>query len=55
MVPTPRSRSYTGTGIALGAGLGIVFGLLLLPTWWWGPLIGAVAGLLVGAVVDSRR
>lgn len=46
--------AWTGTGIALGAALGILVGLLLFDDWWLGPVIGAVVGLLVGAIADAQ-
>jgi hypothetical protein len=46
--------AWTGTGIALGAGLGIIGGLLLLENWFFGPIIGASVGLLIGAIVDAQ-
>lgn len=46
--------SRTGIGMALGAGLGMAFGLIGLNYWWLGPLIGVAVGLIVGAIMDSR-
>lgn len=46
--------AWTGTGIALGAALGIIGGLLLLENWFFGPVIGAAVGLLIGAIVDAQ-
>ena len=47
--------AWTGSGIALGAALGIIFGLLLLgDSWFFGPAIGAAVGLLIGAIVDAQ-
>lgn len=47
--------AWTGSGIALGAGIGIIFGLLLLgDSWFFGPAIGAAVGLLIGAIVDAQ-
>lgn len=43
-----------GVGMAVGAGLGLVFGLLLFDGWWVGPMIGVGLGLVVGAVVDLQ-
>ncbi len=37
------------------AALGILIGLLLLEEWWYGPIIGAAVGLLIGAIVDAQR
>ncbi len=42
----------TGLGVTFGAACGLVLGQLLLSDWWMGPLLGAVVGLLVGAVAD---
>lgn len=46
--------AWTGTGIAFGAALGILVGLLLFDDWWLGPVIGAVVGLLIGAIADAQ-
>lgn len=43
-----------GVGMTVGAGLGLVFGLLLFDGWWVGPMIGVGLGLVVGAVVDLQ-
>jgi purine-cytosine permease-like protein len=40
--------------MALGAGLGMVFGLIGFDDWWLGPLIGVAVGLIVGAIMDSQ-
>lgn len=40
--------------MAIGAGLGLVFGLLLFDGWWIGPMVGVGLGLVVGTVVDLR-
>lgn len=45
----------TGVGIVFGAGLGLVFGQMLFEGWWIGPMIGVVAGLVIGAIVDLLR
>jgi uncharacterized membrane protein len=50
-----QTVAYTGIGIALGAGLGVLFGMLLLDSLPLGLTMGVVAGLLVGAVVDMQR
>ena len=42
----------TGIGLVFGAALGLVFGLMLFDDWWLGPMIGVVAGLIIGAVGD---
>ncbi|MDX5400273.1 MAG: hypothetical protein LPK92_11230 [Actinomycetes bacterium] len=45
--------TYAGLGIVFGAGLGLIAGLLLVDAWWWGMLIGAMLGLVVGAIVET--
>lgn len=42
----------TGVGLVFGAALGLLFGQMLFDNWWLGPMIGVVAGLIIGAVVD---
>lgn len=45
----------TGLGIALGAGLGMLAGLLVTDdAWIWWLIVGAAAGLIIGASMDSR-
>lgn len=47
--------AWAGSGIAFGAGIGIIFGLLLLgDNWFYAPIIGASVGLLIGAIVDAQ-
>jgi hypothetical protein len=46
---------YTGYGLAMGAALGLLASTLFASEHWIAPLIGAVVGLLVGAVIDVRR
>ena len=44
---------YAGSGLAIGAAIGMIFGLLLFEDLAWGCVIGAAAGLLIGAVIDA--
>lgn len=44
-----RTELYAGGGLALGAALGLLFGLLLFENLAFGCVIGAVAGLVIGA------
>lgn len=54
-VATRRQRhSGAGTGLALGAALGILVGQFLLIDWWWGLVVGAALGLIAGAIADLR-
>lgn len=46
---------YTGSGLAIGAALGLLFGLMLFENMAFGTLIGAVLGLMVGAIIDARE
>lgn len=45
---------WVGYGLALGAGLGLVAGLLFFDAYLWPLLIGAALGLVVGAIVGLR-
>lgn len=44
-----------GSGMAVGAALGLLFGLMLMPNTFWGGLAGVAVGLVIGAIVDMRR
>jgi hypothetical protein len=54
---TSRAVSAPGTGLALGAAIGIILALLIggSPTVAFGLIIGAALGLITGAVVHTRR
>lgn len=44
-----------GFGLALGAGVGVVAGLMVTDdAWIWWLLVGAAVGLVIGAVMDSQ-
>jgi hypothetical protein len=43
-----RAVWQAGAGLAIGAALGMIFGLMLFEDVVWGTLIGAVAGLGIG-------
>lgn len=45
---------WTGVCLALGAGLGLVVGLLGIDQWWWGLIGGAAVGLVVGAALEAQ-
>ena len=49
-----RGIIYTGSGLAIGAALGIMFGLMLFENLATGAVIGAGLGLIIGAIVDAR-
>jgi uncharacterized membrane protein len=46
---------FTGSGVALGAAFGLLFGLLLFGDLAFGVIIGAAAGLVIGAVADLLK
>jgi len=51
--PQPKRRGiYTGSGIVIGAAIGLIFGFLLLENIVSGLIIGAAAGLIIGAIID---
>lgn len=51
----PQRGMFVGSGIAIGAAIGMVFGLLLSGDFL--PMVGAgvVVGLVVGAIVELQR
>lgn len=46
---------YAGSGLAVGAAIGMIFGLLLFEDLAWGCFIGAALGLLIGAAIDAYK
>jgi uncharacterized membrane protein len=46
---------YAGSGLAIGAGIGSIFGMLLFENLAMGAGFGAAMGLIIGAVIDSQR
>jgi tetrahydromethanopterin S-methyltransferase subunit C len=44
---------WNGPGAGAGVAVGLLFGMLLVPDWR-GPVVGAVLGLIVGAIADGR-
>ncbi len=47
--------AYVGTGLALGAGLGIVFGEIVFGDIGIGLTLGAGVGLTLGAALKARK
>jgi len=45
---------YAGGGLAVGAALGTIFGLLLFDEIALGAGIGAAVGLIIGAIIDAQ-
>ena len=50
-----KTAYYAGSGLAIGAAIGMVFGLMLFENLAWGCVIGAAVGLVVGAAIDAQR
>jgi uncharacterized membrane protein len=44
--------AFAGGGMSLGAAFGILFGMLLFDNPWYGPIIGAALGLMIGAAFE---
>ncbi|MBM4428875.1 MAG: hypothetical protein FJ026_00820 [Chloroflexi bacterium] len=51
----PTRYYYAGAGLAIGAGVGSVVGLLLLQNLAIAAGAGAALGLLFGAAIDAQR
>ena len=45
---------YAGSGLAIGAAIGMIFGLMLFENLAWGCVIGAAVGLVMGAAIDAH-
>jgi uncharacterized membrane protein len=52
---TRKTAYYAGSGLAIGAAIGMIFGLLLFENLAWGCVIGAAVGLVMGAAIDAQR
>ncbi|MEJ6951489.1 hypothetical protein [Natronospora cellulosivora (SeqCode)] len=50
-----KKINYLGIGIVAGSALGIIFTLLIGANLSFGIIIGAVAGLLLGAVLANNK
>ena len=46
---------YVGSGLAIGAAIGMIFGLMLFENLAWGCVIGAAVGLVIGAAIDAHE
>ena len=49
-----KTAYYAGSGLAIGAAIGMIFGLMLFENLAWGCVIGAGVGLVIGAVIDAQ-
>lgn len=50
-----KSVYYAGTGLAIGAAIGMIFGLMLFENLALGCATGAALGLIVGAAIDAHN
>ncbi|MEA3439465.1 MAG: hypothetical protein U9R58_04205 [Chloroflexota bacterium] len=50
-----KSAYYAGVGLVIGAGVGMIFGLLLNQDQALSSAFGAAMGLLIGAAIDLQR
>jgi uncharacterized membrane protein len=48
-----KSVYCTGSGLAVGGAIGMIFGLMLFEELALGGAIGAALGLIVGAAIDA--
>ncbi len=46
--------AYVGGGAGVGVALGLLFGMML-DQGAWGVILGAIAGVAIGAHLDRRR
>ena len=49
-----RTTYYAGAGLAIGAAIGMVFGLMLFENQALGCAFGAALGLVMGAAPDAQ-
>ena len=49
-----KTAYFAGSGLAIGAAIGMIFGLLLFENLAWGCVIGAAVGLVMGAAIDAH-
>lgn len=45
---------HSGAGLAIGAAMGLLLGLLFFDGWWLAPVAGAAVGLIIGAIVEIQ-
>jgi len=50
-----KTMYYAGAGLVVGAGVGMIFGLLLFENLALGCAIGAALGLVMGAAIDAHE
>jgi len=50
-----KTAYYAGAGLAIGAAIGMIFGLMLFENQAMGIAIGAALGLVIGAAIDAHE
>ena len=50
-----KTTCYLGSGLAIRAAIGVIFGLILIENLALGSAIGTDVGLIVGAATDARE
>lgn len=54
--PEPKGKTdYNGAVLAIGAALGLLFGMLLFQNHFYGGAIGALFGFFVGVIIEIQR
>lgn len=49
-----KATNFAGSGMAIGAAIGMIFGLLMFEDLPMGYVIGAALSLVIGAVIDAQ-
>jgi len=50
-----KTAYYAGSGLAIGAAIGMIFGLMLFENLALGCVFGAAVGLVMGAAIDAHE
>ena len=50
-----KTAYYAGSGLAIGAAIGMIFGLMLFDNQALGIAVGAALGLVMGAAIDAHE
>jgi len=54
-VNSRKTTYFAGAGLAIGAAIGMIFGLMLFENQALGCAIGAAVGLVMGAAIDAHE
>ncbi len=50
-----KNTNFAGSGMAIGATIGMMFGLMLFESQAMGCAFGAALGLVIGAAIDAQE